>query len=104
VKIGDILSCTQDLIVGGEVRVTLIKLGPLICLIPMGMEQGGECSNGRSNEAVNDTICDPYLILDAEMELLQVCGPLLMAVVLQLPMCLYELQRLLIGVDDCILS
>jgi hypothetical protein len=38
------------------------------------------------------------------MELLQVGGPLLMDVVLQFPLCLYELQRLMISVDDCILS
>jgi hypothetical protein len=34
------------------------------------------------------------------MELLQVGGPLLMAVVLQFPLCLYELQRLVISVYD----
>ena len=39
-------------------------------------------------------------MLDVEMELLQVGGPLLMAVVLQFPMCLYELQRLVISVYD----
>ena len=38
------------------------------------------------------------------MELLQVGGPLLMEVILQFPLCLYELQRLVISVDDCILS
>jgi hypothetical protein len=67
------------------------------------MEHSGECNNERS-EAVNDTICAPCLILDVEMELLQVCGPLLMAIVLQFPPCLYELQRLVISVDDCLLS
>ena len=49
-------------------------------------------------------ICAPYLILHVEMELLQVDGPLLMAVVLQFPMCLYELQSLVISVDDHLLS
>jgi hypothetical protein len=72
--------------------------------MPIGMEHGGECSHGRSNEAVNDMICTPYLILDVVMELLQVCGALLMAVILQHPLCLYELQRLVISVDDCLLS
>jgi hypothetical protein len=38
------------------------------------------------------------------MELLQVGGPLMMDVILQLPLCLYELQRLVISVDDCLLS
>jgi hypothetical protein len=104
VKIDDIRACTQELIGGGEVRILPIKLGPLRCLMPIGMEHGGECIHGRSNEAVNDTICAPCIILDVEMELLQVCGPLLMAIILQLPLCLYEPQRLVINVDDCLLS
>jgi hypothetical protein len=58
---------------------------------------------GRLRQS-SDTICAPYLILDVDMELLQVGGPLLMAVVLQLPLCLYELQRLVISVDDRLLS
>jgi hypothetical protein len=70
----------------------------------IGMEHGGECSNDRSTKVVNDTICAPCIILDFEMELLQVYGPLLMAVVLQLSLCFYELQRLLISVDYCHLS
>jgi hypothetical protein len=45
----------------------------------------------------------PCIILDVEMELLQVCGPLLMAVILQFSLCLHELQRLMISVDDCLL-
>jgi hypothetical protein len=42
-------------------------------------------------------------ILDVEVELLQVCGPLLMAVILQFSLCLHELQWLMISVDDCLL-
>jgi hypothetical protein len=38
------------------------------------------------------------------MELLQVGGPLVMAVILQFPMCLHELQRLVISVDDRLFS
>jgi hypothetical protein len=37
------------------------------------------------------------------MELLQVCGPLLMAVILQFSLCLHELKWLMINVDDCLL-
>jgi hypothetical protein len=89
---------------GSEVRILLIKLGPLRCLMPLGMEYGGECNHGRSIEEGSDMICSPCLILDVEMELLQVCKALSMLVILQLPLCLYELQRLVIIVDDCILS
>jgi hypothetical protein len=42
-------------------------------------------------------------ILDVEVELLQVCGTLLMAVILQFSLCLHELQWLMISVDDCLL-
>jgi hypothetical protein len=70
VKIGDIRSCTQEMISGGEVRVTLIKLGPLRCLMPTGMEHCGEGRNVRATEVVNDKICYPCFILDVDMELL----------------------------------
>ena len=103
-KIGDISACTQDLIGGGEVKISMIKLGPLKCLMPIGLEHNGECSYGKLIEVVIDTICAPCLILNVEMELLQVCGPLLMAIFLQLLLCLYELQRLVISVDDFLLS
>jgi hypothetical protein len=43
------------------------------------------------------------LILDVEVELLQVCGPLLMVVIMQFSLCLHELQRIMIIVDDCLL-
>jgi hypothetical protein len=104
VKISDIPACTQEFIGGGEIKISLIKLGPLRCLISTGMEYGGDCNNGRSTEAVNDMIFALSLILDVEMELLHVCGPNLMGVILQLPLCLYEMQRLVINVGDCLLS
>jgi hypothetical protein len=104
VKIGEIYVYTQELIGGGEVQILLINLGPLRCLMSTGMAHGGECSQGRSTEAINDTIFSPCLILDVEMELLQEGGPLLMVVVLQIPLCLYELQSLVINVDHYLLS
>jgi hypothetical protein len=42
-------------------------------------------------------------ILNVEVELLQVCGPLLMAFILQFSLCLHELQWLIISVDDSLL-
>jgi hypothetical protein len=76
---------------GGKVWILLIKFGPLRCLMSTGMEHIGESSHERSTKAVSDMICAPFLILDVEMELLQVRGPLLMAVIMQLTLCLYEL-------------
>lgn len=40
---------------------------------------------------MSDVIGASLLILNAKMELLQIGGPFMMAVVLQLPLCLYEL-------------
>ena len=40
------------------------------------------------------------LVLDIKMELLQVCGPLLMEIILQFPLGLSKLQGLVIYVDD----
>jgi hypothetical protein len=54
-------------------------------------------------EAINDSVGTSYFILDVEVELLQIGGPLLMAVILQFALCLHELQRLMISVDDCLL-
>ena len=48
-------------------------------------------------------ISDSFFILDVEVEFLQVCGPLLMVVILQFSLCLHELQHLMISVDDCLL-
>jgi hypothetical protein len=52
---------------------------------------------------INDSIGTSHFILDVEVELLQICGPLLMAVILQFSLCLHELQWLMISVDDCLL-
>jgi hypothetical protein len=42
-------------------------------------------------------------IIDVEVELLQVCGPLLMAVILQFSLFIHEKQWLMISVDDFLL-
>jgi hypothetical protein len=60
-------------------------------------------TTGRSVEVISDTIGASCFILDVEVELLQVCGPLLMAIILQFSLSLHELQWLMISVDDCLL-
>jgi hypothetical protein len=44
-----------------------------------------------------------YFILDVEVELLQVCGPLFMVVFLQFSFLMHELQWLMISVYDFLL-
>ena len=46
------------------------------------------------------TLSATLLILDIQMELLQVCGPLLMVIILQFPLGVYELKGSVVCVDD----
>jgi hypothetical protein len=63
----------------------------------------GECHDWWSTEEINNMIGASYFILDVEVELLQVCGPLLIAIILQFSLCLHKLQWLMISVDDFLL-
>jgi hypothetical protein len=42
-------------------------------------------------------------IVYVEVEMMQVCGPIMMAIILQFSLCLHEMQWLMIRVDDCLL-
>jgi hypothetical protein len=77
-----------------------MSLYPKVYLIDLGLSKGlmvarfyhhGECRDWWSTEEINDMVGASCFILDVEVELLQVCGPLLMAVILQFSLCLYEL-------------
>ena len=71
--------------------------------MPTSVENGGYGHDRWSAEAVCNIIGATLLILDVQIKLLQICGPLLMAIVLQLPLCLYKLQGSVVCVDDCLL-
>ena len=62
-----------------------------------------ECHDWRSAEEINDSVVTSCFILDVEVELLQICGPLLIGFILQLPLSLHELLCLMISVDDFLL-
>ena len=61
------------------------------CLVPIGVEHNDQCHDRWLTEAINNIIGASLLILNVQMELLQIGGPFLMVIVLQLPLCLYEL-------------
>ena len=71
--------------------------------MPTRVENGGYGHDRWSAEVVCNIIGATLLVLDVQMKLLQICGPLLMAIILQLPLCLYELQGPVVCVDDCFL-
>jgi hypothetical protein len=102
-EIGDNCVCTQHLVGVGEVRICLIEVGPYRGLVATRIEHCGECHDWMLVEEINDSIGTSCFILDVEVELLQICGPLLMAVILQFSLCLHELKQLMINVDDCLL-
>lgn len=68
--------------------------------MPTGVDQSDQHHDPWAAEAINDIIGVSLLILNVQMELLQVGGPFLMAIILQLPLCLYELKRSMFCVDD----
>jgi hypothetical protein len=102
-EISDRCVCAQHLVGVGKVMICLIEVGPSGGLVATRIEHYGECRDWRSAEAINDSVGTLCFILDVEVELLQICGPLLMVVILQLSLYLHELQRLMISVDDCLL-
>ena len=68
--------------------------------MPTRVENCGYGHDWWLAEAVGDIIGATLLVLDVQMKLLQICGPFMMAIILQLPFCLYELQGLVVCVDD----
>jgi hypothetical protein len=102
-EIGNSCVCTQHLVGVGEVRICFIEMGPFGGLVAARIKHCGECHDWRLVEEINDSVGTSCCILDVEVELLQICGPLLMEVILQFSLCLHELQWLMISVDDCLL-
>jgi hypothetical protein len=102
-EIIDNFFCTQNLVGGGEVWVCLIELGPSRGLMAIILYHYGKCRKWWFAEEINGVIGASYFTVDVEVELLQVCGPLLMVTILQFSLCLHELQWLMINVDDCLL-
>jgi len=90
-EISDSCVFTQHLVGGREVKTSLKELGPPEGLVVVGVYHYGECYNWRETEAISDAVGVSFRILYVEMELLQVCEPLLMAVILQISLCLHEL-------------
>jgi hypothetical protein len=102
-EIVDNCASAQHLVGVDKVGIYLIKVGPLEDLMVTRVYRCGECRDWRSAEATNELVVTSCFILDVEVELLQICGTLLMAIILQFALCLHELHRLMISVDDCLL-
>ena len=69
----------------------LVEKQPIISLMPIRVENDVYGHDRWSVEVVCNIIGATLLVLDVQMKFLQICGPLLMVIVLQLPLCLYEL-------------
>ena len=76
---------------------------PSIGLLTTRVENSSQCCNWGSVEVVCNKIGATLFIFNVQVELLQICRPLLMVIALQLPLCLYKLKRLVINVDDYLL-
>ena len=99
VKIRNWLTLQESIVCVAEFWITCVEKWPIRSLIPTRVEHSGQRHDGWSTEAVCNIIGAAFFVLNFQMKLLQVCGPLLMAIVLQLPLCLYELQGSVVCVD-----
>ena len=86
-----------------EFWIALVEKRPIKSLVPTRVENCGYGHDRWSTEVVGNIIGATLLVPDVQMKLLQICEPLLMAIVLQIPLCLYELQGSVVCVDDCLL-
>jgi hypothetical protein len=91
-EIGDSCVCSQHLVGVGEVMICLIEVGPSGGLMVVRIKHCVEFCDWRSADAINDSVGTSCFILDVEVELMQICGPLLMVVILQFSSCLHEFQ------------
>jgi hypothetical protein len=91
-EISDNCVRAEQLVGVGEVKICLIEVGPSRGFMVARIEHCGECRDWRSTEEINDSVGTSCFILDVEVELLQICGPFLMAIILQFSLCLHELQ------------
>ena len=71
--------------------------------MPKRLDNGGKFHKQRPTKEICDMIGANLLIFNVQMELLQICRPFFMVFLLQLPLGLHKLKRLVIHVDDCLL-
>ena len=102
-KIWNLHTPQECLVCVAEFWIAIVEKRPIRSLVPTRVENCGYGHDRWSAEAVGNIIGATLLVLDVKMKLLQICGPLLMVIVLQLPLCLYEFQGLVVCVDDCLL-
>jgi hypothetical protein len=100
VKIWNSITLQECLVCVAKIWIALVDKRPIRSLVSTRVQHGGYRHNRWSAEAVYNIIGVCLLVLDVQMKLLQICGPLLMAIILQLPLCLYELQGLVVCLGD----
>jgi len=67
------------------------------------VENSSQCCNWGPVELVCNMIGAAPFVFNVQVELSQICRPLLIAIILQLPLCLYKLKRSMVSVDDRLL-
>jgi len=72
--------------------IALVNMQPPHSLVPIRVEHSGLHHDQWLVEAVCNIVGSSLLVFNVQIELWKVCGPFLLAIVLQLSLCLYELQ------------
>ena len=72
----------EFLVCGAEFWIALVEKRAIRSLIPTREENSGYGHDQWSAEVVYNIIGATLLVLDVQMKFLQICGPLMMAIVL----------------------
>jgi len=71
--------------------------------VAIRVENSSQCYNWALTEVVCNMIGATFFVFNVQVELLKICRQIQMVIILQLPLCIYKLMRLVISVDDCLL-
>jgi hypothetical protein len=91
IEINDSCVSAQHLVCVGGFGILLLEVGASGGLMVIRIEHCGEGRDWGSVEAINNSVGTSSFMLDVEVELLQIGGPLLMVVILQFSLCLHEM-------------
>ena len=100
VEIRNFFTIYQHLVCEGEIWIIFVQLRPSKGLMATRVENNSQCCNWGLTKAVCNMIGAALFVFNFQVELLQICRPLLMVIILQLPLCLYKLNRQVIYVHN----
>ena len=102
-EIYNLLAIHYHLVSGVKLWIIFVQLWPFKGIMAIRVGNNSQCYNWELTEAICNMIGVSLFVFIVQVEFLSICRPLMMVIILQLPLCLYKLKRLVICVDDHLL-